>query len=66
MRLPFDVRSKINLHIGRSPPDTKARKDWILGLDGIWKTENGQFQIVTDAKYGLVVAENVNVGYGSD
>ena len=64
MRLPYSIRKKIDLqHSIYAPKDWSSRTDWI-NLEGVFQTPDGQFKILEDPKYGLVIAAVRIAEYG--
>jgi hypothetical protein len=61
LRLPYQIRHRINPQIGQ--PVAARRADWVK-VDGEWKTEDGRFKVVDDPRFGLLIAEIKNVAYG--
>jgi len=59
MRLPEEIRSKLNLTVGRAPKDWE-NLDW-QEINGVWTS--GKYKIYWDDRFGYVISETKTVGY---
>ena len=59
MRLPYNIRSKVNKCVSRGSISLLTATNWEL-IGDAWRTEDHKFVIVKDDKYGLVIAEIIN------
>ncbi len=59
MRLPYDIKSKINKFISRGPSTLLTATTWEPFKD-TWRTSDHRYIIIKDDKYGYVISERIN------